>query len=71
MPNKGPTKMHIMLICTLYLFGAFASAGEPRFAKDFQPQQVKFPAGEITLKDAIAELQKQTGNRVSTCTKFT
>lgn len=39
-------------------------AGDTKSAKDFRPQHIQFPARAITLKDALATLEKQTGNTV-------
>jgi len=63
-PTKESTMLRFILTSSLFVCASVAFAGDAKFAKDFQPLPVKFPVNAISLKDAIALLEKQTGNPI-------
>jgi hypothetical protein len=58
------TMTRILAIGWLFILGSIATAGDAKFDKDFQPRDVQFPAKAIPLKEALALLEKQSGNTV-------
>lgn len=54
------------LLCCLAMVGAagWLIAGERNSADDFKPRLVTFKSPQLTLRDAMEEIEKQTGNAV-------